>query len=66
MVGSPPKRWTLGILAPVIKALCVVTVRESEVRRVCCEIKQRGSGRDEQAPGVRQGKTGYRQGLQVE
>ena len=42
MVGGPAKRWTIGILAPVVKALMLSPVREPEVRGVHCEIEQRG------------------------
>jgi NADPH:quinone reductase-like Zn-dependent oxidoreductase len=48
------------------QSTCIVTVRESEVRRLHCEIKQRGSDHDERAHGVRKSKTGDRQALQVE
>jgi D-arabinose 1-dehydrogenase-like Zn-dependent alcohol dehydrogenase len=56
----------IGFLAIPIKAACVVTVRESEVRRVHCESEQRGPDHHGRAHSDRKGNTGHRQALQVE
>ena len=65
VVGGPDGRW-LGPLARLLKAPCVVTVREPEAGRVYGEAEQRGPDRHARAHGGRKGNTGHRQALQVE
>ena len=66
MVGERSGRRMIGLLARLITALGVVTVREPEAGHVSGETEQAGPGHHARAHGDRKGNARHRQALQVE
>ena len=63
-VAGSGSRWMIGLLAPLLKSACVVTVREPETGLGYGEAQQRGLDHRARALGDRKANTDHRQVLQ--